>query len=123
MKAAECFIAGDFIVQIPDRMHCAYKEGLWDLVYVYARACKKKTQLYYITEGSIECKAGLIMYETTKMRVQETVFWFTLIFRKYGFLSKDMRRVVGEKIWDSRYKMDLWMNTRTEPEAKKIKTK
>jgi TPR repeat protein len=123
MKAAESFIAGDFIVQIPDRMHFAYKEGLWDLVYVYARACKKNTQLYYMTDGSTECKAGLIMYDMTKKRVQETVFWFTLIFRKYGFLSKDMRRVVGEKIWDTRYKMDLWNNIETKPEAKKIKIK
>lgn len=121
-KAAEWFIAGDFKVSIPDRLYFAYTNHIWELVYIYARACRTNIQLQYMTEGSRECKDAIFLCDAVVYKVKQAVLWFNLVFKRCGFLTKDTRRVVGEMIWNSRYQMDEWIKMQSAA-TKKIKTK
>lgn len=108
LKAAEYFVQGRFQVQIPDRLSLAYWNQHWEVVYIYAHACIKDRQLYYMLEGSQECMDAVDMYRNTITKAKEAVFCFTLICRQYGFLSRDIRKLVGQKIWESRKNLGLW---------------
>jgi hypothetical protein len=56
-------------------------------------------------------KNAVKVFVKTKTAVQQAIFVFMLICRRMGLLSKDMRRVVGELIWESRYDPEIWLGT------------
>jgi hypothetical protein len=123
LKAAEYFVKGMFMVQIPDRMCFAYREQHWNVLYVYANACDKNMQLQYMVEGAPECIDAMNMYRMAITIAKDSIFCFTLICRRYGFLSKDMRKMVGQIIWESRKNLGLWVEPSPSQKTKKIKIK
>jgi TPR repeat protein len=75
-------------------------------LFAYGRGLKQDDTLrYYVGYISTNC---ICIFEESVSRAQQAVFCFILICKKKNWLSKDMRRVIGEMIWESRCDPFLW---------------
>jgi TPR repeat protein len=82
---------------------CSYKDWTMPELYLFGRWLGNHRASYSKHVTDVFCK--------TKTTVQQAVSVFVLCCRRTGLLSKDMRKMVGEIIWESRYDPEIWLGT------------
>jgi TPR repeat protein len=75
-------------------------------LFMYGRAFHKFPGKF--DETTDQSALPLRIFNESTTRAKAAALYFIGICQKYGLLSKDMRRMIGEMIWKSRYDPDAW---------------
>lgn len=75
-------------------------------LFIYGRAFVKFPGKF--DESPEEATLPLRIYKESSDRAKVAALCFVAICQKYGLLHKDMRRMIGELVWKSRFDPDAW---------------